>query len=342
MKRHVENWPLERVHKERTFISFPEYQREKMLWSTDKKSLLIDTILEDIDIPKLYFNRTGKGRYEVVDGQQRLWTIWEFLTDEFRYKGKTFSSLNAAQRAAIKAYELQITVFEDADDAYLKKLFVRLQIALLLVAGEKLHALSGAMKEFIFGPMVRDRFIAEVGIASRRYAKQTLCAQICINSFSRGRLGPDAFTSTRFENLQYFFEEFARPQGKDKQLFDDATATILRVLGALWKAFGERTHQLNNRSYLLSLYFCFEALLGTATELPKKEAEQFVDFALRLWRRSKEEAKRGFERTNKELYTFGTYLSSAPTEKYQIQRRDQKLREYYEYFKKHNGKIKGD
>ena len=55
MKRHVENWPLERVLRERTRISFPEYQREKKLWSSDKKSLLIDTILEDIDIPKLYF-----------------------------------------------------------------------------------------------------------------------------------------------------------------------------------------------------------------------------------------------------------------------------------------------
>src|SRR5438876_2550696 len=226
MKRHVENWPLERVLRERTRISFPEYQREKKLWSQDKKSLLIDTILEDIDIPKLYFNRTAKGNYEVVDGQQRLWTIWEFLTGEFTYKGRTFAKLTAAQQRWIKQYELQITVFEDAEDSYLRKLFVRLQIALLLVAGEKLHALSGAMKDFIFGPMVSRPFIKALDISDRRYAKQTLCAQICINSFTRAKLGDAVFATTRYENLQYFFQEYAQPQGKDKQFFDTMTAKI--------------------------------------------------------------------------------------------------------------------
>src|SRR5258708_38841593 len=115
MKRRIENWSLEKILKERTRISFPEYQREKSLWSPEKKSLLIDTILEDIDIPKLYFNRTPDGNYEVVDGQQRLWTIWEFFAGEFPNKTRKFSELSAAQQRTIKDYTLQITVFEDAD-----------------------------------------------------------------------------------------------------------------------------------------------------------------------------------------------------------------------------------
>lgn len=342
MKRNIENWTLERVLKERTRISFPEYQREKKLWSPDKKSLLIDTILEDIDIPKLYFNRTPDGNYEVVDGQQRLWTIWEFLSDEFSYKGRTFTKLTKSEQTRIKKYQLQITVFDNADNAYLTTLFVRLQIALLLVAGEKLHALSGAMKDFIFGPMVSHRFVRTLGISDRRYAKQTLCAQICINSFTRANLGGDAFTTTRYDNLQYFFQEYAQPQGKDKEFFNTMSAKIRRVLDALNAAFGERARQLSNRSYILSLYLFFEELLGDEKELPRVEAKRFVEFSLKLWRRSREEAKKGFDRTNKELYTFGTYLSSAPTEKYQIQRRDQKLREYFDYYRRTDGKIKGD
>ena len=119
------------------------------------------------------------------------------------------------------------------------------------------------------------------------------------------------------------------------------TAKIQRVLDALFKAFGERAKELVNRSYILSLYLFFEELLGDKNELPRNEAKRFVEFALKLWKRSREEAKKGFDRTNKELYTFDTYLSSAPTEKYQIQRRNQKLRDYYEYFKK-SQKIKGD
>src|SRR2546428_13721552 len=85
MKRKVETWSVGRLHKERAQISFPEYQRQPNLWSTEKNSLLIDSILQDIDIPKLYFNHTGDGGYEVVDGQQRLWALWEFLDDAYSY-----------------------------------------------------------------------------------------------------------------------------------------------------------------------------------------------------------------------------------------------------------------
>jgi len=48
--------------------------------------LLIDSILRDIDIPKLYFNRLEDGTIEVIDGQQRLWSVWEFLDDDYEYK----------------------------------------------------------------------------------------------------------------------------------------------------------------------------------------------------------------------------------------------------------------
>ncbi|SRR6266498_1461822 len=156
MKRKVEDWSVERLHKERGQLSFPEYQRQPNLWSTEKKSLLIDSILRGIDIPKLYFNRTDDG-YEVVDGQQRLWALWEFLDDAYVYKdqgrARRFSSLSRTQREAITKYELQVVIVQDADDEYLRQLFLRLQLGLLLITGEKLNAASGAMKEFIFGKL---------------------------------------------------------------------------------------------------------------------------------------------------------------------------------------------
>jgi hypothetical protein len=339
MKRRVENWTIEKLLKESPRISFPEYQREKSLWSPEKKALLIDTILEDIDIPKLYFNRTADGSYEVVDGQQRLWAIWEYFGGDYTYKRNKFADLTKAEQRRIRDYTLQITVFEDADDAYLRRLFVRLQIALLLVSGEKLHALSGAMKDFVFGKLVSHPFVKALDISVKRYAKQTLCAQICINSFMRAKNG--AFATTRFENLQHFFQEYAQPQGKDKEFFEAMSKRIPVVMNKLWKVFGEKAKQLTNRSYILSIYLFFEELLGGRDELPADEGREFVEFTVLLWKRLKEEAKKGFDRTNKELYTFGTYLSSAPTEKYQIDNRHRELTEHYKHFKK-TGRIKGD
>ncbi len=191
MKRRVESWTIERLGKERSRISFPEYQRQPNIWPIDKKKLLIDSILRDIDIPKLYFNETKAEAIEVIDGSQRLWAIWDYVDDiyacETGGKERKFSQLSSSLRHTIRTYTLQVTVLEDAGDEYLRELFLRLQLGLLLVTGEKLHAGTGVMKDFIFDKLASQKFIRDLKIPQRRYAKETLCSQLAVNSFARAK-----------------------------------------------------------------------------------------------------------------------------------------------------------
>ena len=62
----------------------PDYQRPSV-WSLAQRQLLIDTILRGYDIPKMYWRQIGSNpdRYEVVDGQQRLRSIWSYFDGEF-------------------------------------------------------------------------------------------------------------------------------------------------------------------------------------------------------------------------------------------------------------------
>lgn len=160
MKRKVVDWTVERLQKNRENINFPEFQREKRLWNNEKKSLLIDSILRDIDIPKLYFSNAGSRTYDVIDGQQRLWAIWDFLNDEFEYEGHErlgdrrkrtrYSDLDLREKEVIQSYELQVTEITGAEEEYLRELFLRLQLGLLLITGEKLHAATGAMQKLVF------------------------------------------------------------------------------------------------------------------------------------------------------------------------------------------------
>jgi len=143
IKRSVQEWSIDDLIQAQTRMSFPDFQREKKLWSINQKALLIDSILEDYDIPKLYFNQPDKKKddFEVIDGQQRLWAIWDFFGDIYSVKSNgdelKFSQLADPKYKAIKntieKYNLQITVFEEADRDYLSELFVRLQWGLLLV-----------------------------------------------------------------------------------------------------------------------------------------------------------------------------------------------------------------
>ncbi len=340
MKRKIVNWSVAQLYKERTHISFPEYQREKSLWPTHKKSLLIDSILYDLDIPKLYFYQLKGGSFEVIDGQQRLWSIWEFLDDEYAYERGTgdkvlFSRMPASEQAHITNYTLQITLIEDADEEYLRLLFVRLQLGLLLTAGEKLHAATGRMKNFVFDKLSVHSFVERVGIPERRFAKPTLCAQICINSFTRQKL--KRFARTRYEDLSYFFIEYSDPRGKDLEFFQSQTKRILEVVDRLAIIFGDRANRLKNRSFILSVYL----LVEERDDIVVKGKKLFADFVFLLWSRLKAEGDLGMDRQNRDLYFFDTLLSSAPGEAYQIERRHAKLVEFFEHYKR-TGKIKGD
>jgi len=87
------------------------------------------------------------------------------------------------------------------------------------------------------------------------------------------------------------------------------------------------------------VYLLFEEIGSGLTTV--KDQKKFVDFVFALWRRLRQEVSAGIDRKNRELYAFEAMLSSASGERYQIERRHQKMREYYEHFR-HTGNIKGD
>ncbi len=352
MKRTIEQWTIEEIYKKRDKFIFPEYQRAPKLWKERDKNLLIDSILINMDIPKLYFNQTTKYEYEVVDGQQRLWAIWEFINNEYSYKttrkdknlenlnGKKFKDFPNEVKGKIFSYTLQATLFYNASEDYLRKLFIRLQLGLLLITGEKLKASSGMMKDFIFKNIVNKPFMENINIPNRRFAKQTLCAQICINSFAKENI--KEFSRTRYEDLEYFFEEYKNPTGSELSFFKERCKHILYVFDILDSYFDDKAKLLRNRSYILSIYLFVEEMIKTHSKNALKVGmPEFVKFSLLLLSRLREEAQSGFYRKNEELYRFESYLSNAPGEKYQIENRHNKLKDLYKYFRK-TGRIKGD
>jgi len=62
----------------------PKFQRE-YVWSTrpELPSRLIESLLLEIPIPPIYFGKVSEGRLEVIDGQQRLTTLVEFVSNKF-------------------------------------------------------------------------------------------------------------------------------------------------------------------------------------------------------------------------------------------------------------------
>ena len=56
----------------------PSYQRE-YVWTVKTASKLVESLMLNIPIPTMFFHEVNDGGLEVVDGKQRLTSIWSFI-----------------------------------------------------------------------------------------------------------------------------------------------------------------------------------------------------------------------------------------------------------------------
>ena len=142
----------------------PSYQRShEGVWSPAKKQLLIDSILRGYDLPKFYFRASPDSNfeYEIVDGQQRTRTIWEFVDGQFALGAESddlpqgdlsncyYDSLPAKVQDTFGGYPLTVVEIQDADEIEIRDLFSRLQEGTSLNPAERRNAMLGGMRDFI-------------------------------------------------------------------------------------------------------------------------------------------------------------------------------------------------
>lgn len=61
----------------------PEYQRHYIYNDGKRDVAVIASLLKGYPIGLIYFNRTNDGRFEVLDGQQRITSFGRFVTGKF-------------------------------------------------------------------------------------------------------------------------------------------------------------------------------------------------------------------------------------------------------------------
>jgi hypothetical protein len=177
---YIRTYPLPnsailRVNAEKDRINVsPEYQRRGDIWTLEKQQLLIDSILNDYDVPKLYFHAFNPDQkkaypdfdYAIIDGRQRLEAIWNFADDRFRIsddfvylRDRTISAKNLYYselgskfpklKIRFDSYTLPIICIETDDLHLIEDMFSRLNEAVPLNAAEKRNAIGGPMAQAI-------------------------------------------------------------------------------------------------------------------------------------------------------------------------------------------------
>ena len=67
----------------------PDYQRAAV-WNRKQNSRLIESILLRIPLPAFYFSKDEEGKYQVIDGQQRLTAIHDYMKNNYILRGMAY------------------------------------------------------------------------------------------------------------------------------------------------------------------------------------------------------------------------------------------------------------
>lgn len=110
----------------------PEYQRHYIYDDGKRDVAVIESLLKGYPIGLIYFNRTADGRFEVLDGQQRITSFGRFVTGKFAIKDENdnvqyFSGLPAEQQQRI--LESPLLIYEcEGEEKEIKEWFKTINI----------------------------------------------------------------------------------------------------------------------------------------------------------------------------------------------------------------------
>ena len=113
----------------------PDFQRREV-WSISARIMLMDTILRNIPMPKIFLAntiRSGNTYRVVIDGQQRIAAILAFLRDKFSLeapyggneKGKTFSELDQETQDRFLSYQIDFNEAQNPTDEEVREVYAR-------------------------------------------------------------------------------------------------------------------------------------------------------------------------------------------------------------------------
>lgn len=296
-----EKKPLDKLYTRRNRYDLqPDYQRDKV-WSKDDKQRLLDSILKEWDIPKVYLHVVDDENFEVVDGQQRLSTVYDFydneveLSDEYskEYGGLTYEDLPDKIKDIFDDYELDLVLIEDATEEDLKELFARLQLGKALNSGEKLNAIHGKLRNFAKELISNSFFTTTISLKNTRHSHLSIAGQICI-------LGIKGVENLKFKDIKSLLTSNVNfnpnsTQGKN----------ITQILNFLGSSFLEDTKLFKNKASITTIFSLLGTMKGNGFDLSVKESKTKIsEFYIEFLKQLRDEIEKGAKSKNPEFVIY--------------------------------------
>lgn len=109
----------------------PPYQRE-FIYKDKQRNAVIDTIKKKFPLNTIYWAVREDGNFEVIDGQQRIISICQYVNGDFSIDGLAFHNLTKDKQDSILNYPLSVYFCSGSDSEKLE------WFETINIAGEKL------------------------------------------------------------------------------------------------------------------------------------------------------------------------------------------------------------
>ncbi|MDV8008963.1 DUF262 domain-containing protein [Rhodococcus sp. IEGM 1318] len=293
-------------YRNRDSIEFnPDYQRKGPAWDTYRKAFLIDTIINDFDMPKLYLadftyfnspmNSTNK-RFAIIDGKQRLTAIFEYFDDKFPLLpditfrenpdlplgGLRFSELSSVSPDLISKLEnfnLPVMSVISDDTQAVNELFVRLNSGKPLTAAERRNVMNGVVPELVREITSSQFFTSCVAFKNAGRSHDQAAAKLLLIEHSERAID---LKKRQLENLYK-----AGVSEDDIQSLQSDSTTVLETLAQMSETFEEKDPILRTQGQIPVYYYLFRNLGDV--RIPRESIRDFNE--IRLFVRNPESSR---------------------------------------------------
>jgi hypothetical protein len=290
----------------------PPYQR-KPIWTAKQKCYLIESILLDLPVPEIYIQQTttadGFSTYAIVDGQQRVRTVLQFIGSETdpqeqeynkfpldklkagsRWNNIAFAELADAEKKRFYGYQLAVRYLDTESDKEVRDMFGRLNKYLTPLNAQELRNATYT------GPFIKlaerladDEYWAENRIfraaAIRRMLDVEFMSELLIGVMHGPQGGSPKIIDEYYKQYEDYEDEFPEQQ-RVERLFNEVLKQIQIILPEI------KETRWGNKTDFYTLFVSLASFLRTS-ELPQgklKETRKALDrFAKEIDRRLADE-----------------------------------------------------
>ncbi len=165
----------------------PKFQRQ-YVWNDSLASKLVESVLLNVPIPPCYLSENEENELDVIDGQQRIYSLYRFVENQFplrdldalsEFNGKRFFELPSKEQRRIRTYTLRCIVITNESHPEIKfDVFERLNTSTMPLNAQELRncvsrgSLNNLLAELSFG----DKWLAIRGrkVPDKRLADEEI------------------------------------------------------------------------------------------------------------------------------------------------------------------------